>query len=109
MDTGHAVTTTGLDCTKRRQHVTVRRTGWTAIRRRTVGGTAVSLIVTNGVFDIHAKASKIEAVPKNTDTHVKWLQVFTSCSNFVYLLLYLFSVVFSTMIRIILCQRHQIK
>ena len=69
---GRAVTT-GLHCTKGRRLLTGRRTGWTTIRRSTVGGTTV--MRTPCVYDTDTTASMTEIAPLNSNTHVKWRQV----------------------------------
>ena len=67
--------TTGLDYTKRRRQLTGPRTGWTVIRRRTVGGKTMNRMRTSSVFDTLAPASETEVAHLATNTYVKRRQV----------------------------------
>jgi len=66
----------GLRCTRRRQQKTRRRTGWTAIHRRTVGGVPLILTRTFSAFDTHQTASWTDRALIPSDTLAKWKQVF---------------------------------
>ena len=73
--TAGRVATTGFRCSKTRRQLWEQPTGRTAIHRRTVGGTVVSLMRTSGAYDTHPPASEIDPALISTSTPAKWQQV----------------------------------
>jgi len=65
----------GWGCTRRRQLLTARRTGWTAIRRHIGGGAMESRTTMYSASATHLKVSKTESAQASTGTPAKFLIV----------------------------------